>query len=137
MITGRDSRAGFSVFGALMLCYNKDMKNIELHLKEKDKQAISEFKQNILFRFPDANFILFGSKAKYQDSDFSDIDILILLNRKITTRIEEEIFGIGFEVGLQHDVVFGIIVEEDTFWNSPLAKAMPFNWMISKEGIPI
>lgn len=113
------------------------MRDTELPFKEKDKQAITKFKQNVLYRFPDASFILFGSKARNQDSDFSDIDILILLTRKITTRIEEEIFGIGFEVGLQYEVVFGIVVEEDTFWNSPIAKAMPFHWMISKEGIPI
>lgn len=106
-------------------------------IKEKDRQAIDKFKDAISLKFPEAKFILFGSKARGQDSEFSDIDILILLNREITTRIEEEIFGIGFDTGLQYNVVFGIIVEEYTFWNSSLSKAMPFHWMVSKEGIII
>jgi len=34
-----------------------------------------------------------------------------------------------------YDVVFGILVESRTFWNSSLAKAMPIHWNIDREGI--
>lgn len=112
------------------------MKN-NITLKDRDSLAINKFKNSILAKFPEAKFILYGSRARGEDTRFSDIDILVLLDRKITTRVEEDIFGIGFEVGLIYDVVFGIVVDENAFWNSPLSKAMPFHWMVSKDGIVV
>lgn len=111
--------------------------NKRLHLKKRDKEAIAEFKRQVVDNYSDARFILYGSKVKGEDTEFSDIDILILIKEKVTTSIEQKIFGIGFEVGLCYDVVFGIIVEEGSFWNSPLSEAMPFHWSVSREGIPI
>lgn len=114
------------------------MKKKDLHtLRENDKISIDEFKNSVAAKFPAAKFILYGSKARGDDNEFSDIDILVLLNQEITTKIEEEIFDIGFEIGLTYNIVFGIVVENDTFWNSPISKAMPFHWMVLKEGIKI
>jgi len=104
-------------------------------LKEKDSSALKKFKNKVLREFPDARFTLFGSKIRSQDDDFSDIDVLIILKKKVTTDLEKRIFGVGFEVGLEFGVVFGIVVEENKFWNSALAKAMPFYQNVAKEGL--
>lgn len=106
-------------------------------MKQKDKQALVELKQRIKQEFPKANFILFGSKLTGQDNEFSDIDVLVLLDRQIDTLLERRIFNLGFEVGLKYNVVFGIIVEEKTFWNSDLAKAMPLYQNVAKQGLMI
>jgi predicted nucleotidyltransferase len=79
---------------------------------------------------------LFGSKVG-QDSKFSDIDVLILLNKKINTDIEKQIFDIAFEVGLRFEVVFGIVVEESKFWKSPLSAATPFYQNVTSQGMAI
>ena len=50
-------------------------------------------------------------------------------------RLREDIFALSFEIELKYDVVFGILVESRTFWNSSLAKAMPIHWNIDREGI--
>lgn len=110
------------------------MKN-NLNLGGKDLKSIKKFKQQVLKEFLETKFILYGSKVKGIDDEFSDIDILVLLNKKITTKIEERIFDIGYEVGLEYGVVFGIVVESERFWMSPLSKAMPFHWNINREGV--
>ncbi len=106
-----------------------------MNLSEKDRSAVNELKSRILRKFPEAEFILFGSKAQGSSEDFSDIDILILLDRIIKTSLEKQIFGDAFKVELAHDIVFGIIVHSKKFWNSPLAKEMPIHWNIDKDGI--
>ena len=108
-----------------------------MNLKKKDNQSLKEFKNRVIEEFPGARFILFGSKATGRDEEFSDIDILVMLNKKVTIEIEKRIFGIGFEIGLKMEVVFGIIVEESKFWNSSLAKAMPFYQNVVKQGVAI
>ena len=114
------------------------MKSLELGIKisRKDNLSLGEFKRRVLKDFPYAKFILFGSKAKNKADKFPDIDVLVIL-KKVTTKTEEKIFEIGFEVGLKQDVVFGMVVEEEKFLNSSLAKAMPFYQNISREGVKI
>ncbi|OIN96312.1 hypothetical protein AUJ66_06735 [Candidatus Desantisbacteria bacterium CG1_02_38_46] len=106
-------------------------------LRKKDKESLNEFKEKVRKKFPEASFILFGSKVRGKDTIFSDIDILVILDREITTSIEEEVFEVGFEVGLKYEVVFGIVVEERKFWDFSLYKEMPFYQNIDREGVKI
>lgn len=105
--------------------------------RKNDQRALKEFKNAVLKQFPEARFILFGSKAREEDAKFSDVDVLVMLRRDIITDIERSIFGIGFETGLRFGVVFGIVVEQESFFNSALAKAMPFYQNIAKEGVKL
>ena len=107
----------------------------KLNLKENEKKALDELKKKITERFSDVEIILYGSKARGDADEESDIDVLILLNRDVDDRLREDIFVLSFEIELKYDVVFGILVESRTFWNSSLAKAMPIHWNIDREGI--
>lgn len=107
------------------------------YLTEKETQAVREFQTRILGEFAEARFILFGSKIKGGSDEFSDIDILIILEREVNTAVEGKIFDIGFDVDLKWEVVFGIIVEEAGFFNSAMAKAMPLYQNIEDAGVII
>ena len=111
--------------------------NLLLRLKEKEVRALKELKEELLKRFSDAEIILYGSKARGDDKEFSDIDVLVLLDREINNSLEEEIFSTAFQIELKYDVIFGIIVYSKKFWNSKLGNAMPIHWNIDKEGMPI
>ena len=113
----------------------KDQK--ELQLLEKEKKAIRELKRKVLEIFPEAEFILYGSKARGDNEEFSDVDILIILDREITRIIEKEIFDIAYDIELENDMVFGLIVESKAFWDSELGRSMPLQWNIDREGIKI
>ncbi len=114
------------------------MKSItNLKLKENEINALNELKERLLQSFPDAEIILYGSKARGDYEEFSDIDVLVLLKREINNSLEEKIFSLAFKIELKYDVVIGIIVYSKNFWNSDLGKAMPLHWNIDKEGIPI
>lgn len=89
----------------------------------------------VLQRFPDTLIILYGSKARGDFEDESDIDLLFLVNSQVTSKLEEEIFDLSYDFELKYDVVFGEIVENKDFWNSPLANAMPLHWNIDRNGV--
>lgn len=109
----------------------------ELNLKENEIRALKELKQRLLKDYPDAEIIFYGSKARGDFDEESDIDILVLLNREVDDYLREEIFSMSFKVELKFDVIFGVLVESKEFWNSDLARAMPIHWNIDKEGIPV
>jgi len=108
-----------------------------MNLKHNEKCAIQLFKEEVLKLYPEAGFTLFGSKARGDDVDSSDIDMLVVLKRNITTAIETSIFDEGFESGLKYNVVFGIVVEEDSLWTSSVSKATPFYQNVHREGVSI
>ena len=97
--------------------------------------ALSELKERLLQRFSDVEVIIYGSKARGDDEELSDIDLLILVESQINRNLKEEITEITYDIELKYDVVFGIIVENRDFWKSPLANAMPLHWNIDRDGV--
>jgi predicted nucleotidyltransferase len=109
----------------------------KISLTENEKNALRELKERILERFPNAEIILYGSKARGDSNKESDIDLLILVESLVNTKLEEEIFHISYQIELKYELVFGEIVENKDFWNTPLANAMPLHWNIDREGVHI
>ncbi len=106
-------------------------------LKRNETSALKEMKRRLLLKFPNVEIILYGSKARGNYQKFSDIDLLILIDKQVTSKIKEDIIRIAYDLELQFDVVFGIVIENKDFWSSSLGQAMPFHRNIEKDGIPI
>ena len=115
--------------------FNKTLRKKEL--RKNEKEALKELKKKIIEKFPEAKIILYGSKARGDSGKESDIDLLILVESNLNAKIEEEIYHISYEIELKYDVVFGEIIENKNFWDTPLANAMPLHWNIDREGISI
>ena len=87
------------------------MRNIkELNLKNNEKRALQELKTRLHENFLEVEIILYGSKARRDDGEFSDIDVLVLLDREVNNSLEEKIFSTAFQIELECDVIFRIIV---------------------------
>lgn len=109
----------------------------QLKLKENEQKALQQLKQRLLERYPATEIILYGSKARGDFSEESDIDLLILFDLPLNSKFEEGITRITFDIELEYDVIFGKIIENKKYWKSSLANAMPLHWNIDKEGIHI
>ncbi len=100
--------------------------------------AIEELKDSLKERFGKGiELFLFGSVARGESSESSDVDILVLLKNPVSTVIEEEIFDIAYEIGLEYDIVFGIIVYTKKQWNRLSNIQSPLIVEIKKEGVKI
>jgi len=106
-------------------------------LKENEVGALRELKKTLANKFNGADLILYGSKARGDFAEFSDLDVLVLTETEINNDLEEEIFNISFKIELKYDVIFGIVVYPKVFWNSDLGNSMPLHWNIDKEGINV
>ncbi len=70
----------------------------------KSKKILTKIKKSILKEAPDAKIYLYGSYARNEESQMSDLDILILLQQnEITSSLERKInyplYDIEFDTG--------------------------------------
>jgi predicted nucleotidyltransferase len=114
--------------------YMRTLEEIKV-LKKNEKEALSELKSQLKQRIPDAEIILYGSKARGDSEELSDIDLLILIDKKVDRKLKEKIVDIRYDIELKYDVVFGLVIENKNFWDSSLANAMPFHKNVEREGI--
>ncbi len=114
------------------------MKSIkDLKLKNTEIQAINELKKRVLSLYPDAEIILFGSKARGDYSKDSDIDILILLDTEVNSKLEEKIIGDIYDIELKYELLFGLLILNKNYWYKDY-KGNPFlRENIVREGMMI
>lgn len=101
----------------------------------KHRDLLPEIKTLVNRVAPGAEVILFGSVARGQEKDDSDVDILILLNEENVNwrerdRIKDSLLDLEIETG----IVIGTLVRTRKEWeNSPLVS--PFMINVTNEGI--
>lgn len=103
-------------------------------MREKDRISIEKLKEkiNTIFGSRVVGFRLFGSKARGDYSEFSDIDILMVI--KNLTREEEEIIReIDAEISLEEEVVISSIIYDEERYKA--CSELPFLTAVMKEGV--
>ena len=97
-------------------------------LLEKVKQAIRQME-------PDAEIILYGSRAREDSRAESDWDFLILVDGSVNDERTDRIRHRLYEIEWESDEVLCCIVRSREEWNSPLWESMPFHQNVELEGI--
>ena len=106
--------------------------------EENIKRALARLKKVLTNRFgSDVELYLFGSVARNDYEPDSDIDVLILFPGEVDTELKEEIFGAAYDVELEHNVVFGIIVRSKDYWMSEKSMVTPFHQNLQRESLRI
>ncbi|MBU1518404.1 MAG: nucleotidyltransferase domain-containing protein [Planctomycetes bacterium] len=86
---------------------------------------------------PEADIILFGSRARGQAKEYSDYDFLILVDQKADLKLSEKILDQIYPIELETEAMISFVVQNRSVWNSPLSRAMPFHKNIDREGIQV
>jgi predicted nucleotidyltransferase len=97
-------------------------------LLECVKQAIREME-------PNAEIILYGSRARKDSDAHSDWDFLILLDGPVNDERIDKIRHRLYEIEWECDEVLCSIVRNRKEWNSPLYNSMPFHQNVELDGI--
>ena len=99
-----------------------------MELSTRERDVLSSLTRTLRSRFGATEVILYGSAARGQLDDESDIDLLVVLP-KIDWEMQKEIIAVCFEAELQCDRIFSAIcytteeMEHSPLRSSPLVLA--------------
>ncbi len=104
------------------------------------RSIINELQNHLRALFPQDDFdvILFGSYARNEAQEGSDIDVMFLVNapRQTIAQRHWQIGEAAAEVLMEHGVVVSPIVENRDYFNA-YAHLLPFFRSIRREGVRI
>lgn len=106
-------------------------------MKNSDKQILEKFKSLLLQKLDVHQVILFGSRARGDSTEYSDVDVLVVLNSETNESDLEFVSNCGWEVGFEHGVVIVPIVYTRAAWENSPERSSLLAQAIEKEGVRI
>lgn len=106
-------------------------------LTPEQSQALALIQRRLREKFRVEAMMLYGSVARGEADDESDIDLLILTQNQLSRLERHQITGIVFEVNLEYGTNFSTLVATRDSWESGLPSVLPIRQQILKEGIAV
>ena len=104
------------------------------HARAADTELLRRCKQAIRSVVPDADVILYGSRARGDAADDSDYDLLVLVDRRADPAIHKRLISSIFPLE-ENGAVLTLSVHNRDRWNSELYRAMPFHEDVDRDGV--
>ena len=102
-----------------------------------DVELLRQCAQAIRQVVPDADVILYGSRARGDANAYSDYDILVLTDGPgdipVHKRMIESIYPLELDTG----AVLTLAIYNREQWDTPLYRAMPFHKNVDREGVQL
>lgn len=106
-----------------------------LSLDKNDRLAIEAAVRLLSQQFPVKQIILYGSKVTGQDTNESDIDLLVLTDYSLPWQDRNAIIDALFEVELTYDVVISPLVVPFNEWRAGYYTLLPIHYEIEQHGV--
>lgn len=110
---------------------------LQAAVSDREREALSAAAALLKRRFPVAQVILFGSRARGEGGSESDLDLLVLTTRPLDWRERGQIVDALFDVELSHDVVLSPLIVPDIEWRRGAYAVLPIHAEVGRDGVAI
>jgi len=111
------------------------MKSFEnISLMKNETEAIKAAIRMLKSEFSVSKVILFGSKARGDHDEHSDIDLLVVASSLLHWKEEKAIVGALFDIGMKYDVIFSPLFTSVDEWENGIFAEFPVYREISRDG---
>lgn len=115
------------------------MKRLEdVKLASNERVALAEIRRRLFDELSIEQIILFGSVARGEADEESDIDLLVVTTEPMTlNERHEKITDTITEVNLQYDTNFSTRVVDKHAWEEGVFRVLPIKREVLVDGIPV
>jgi len=106
----------------------------KISLVKREREAIEEAARLLKSQFSIGQVILFGSKARRDYDEHSDIDLFLIASRPLHWREEKAVVEALFDIGMKYDVIFSPLFATADEWGNGSFKAFPIYQEITRDG---
>ena len=111
------------------------MKSFEsASLMKNENEAIEAAIRMLKSEFSVSKVILFGSKARGDHEEHSDIDLLVVASKLLHWKEEKAIVEALFDIGMEYDVIFSPLFTSVDEWENGMFREFPVYQEISRDG---
>ena len=103
-------------------------------LMKNEREAIEAAIRMLKSEFSISKVILFGSKARGDHDEHSDIDLLVVASKLLHWKEEKAIVGALFDIGMEYDVIFSPLFTSVDEWENGIFTEFPVYQEISRDG---
>ena len=108
-----------------------------IHLTSWQEQALTELLHRLYDQFHVVSVILYGSVARGEADEESDIDLLILTAKPLSRPARHDITDVVFDVNLRYGTNCSTLVLDQHAWESGAIAVLPLKEAILEDGIPL
>lgn len=106
-------------------------------LTDSDRNTVEELAALLPSRWPVDSLVLYGSKARGDDTPESDIDLLVLTGRPLAPEEIGELRAVSRRIGLTHGTWPELYIRTSEDWWRGVYQAAPIRKEIDAEGVTI
>lgn len=111
------------------------MKSFEsVSLMKNESEAIEAAVKMLKSEFSVIKVILFGSKARGDHDEYSDIDLLVIASKLLHWKEEKAIIGALFDIGMEYNVIFSPLFTSVDEWENGIFTEFSVYQEISRDG---
>jgi len=105
--------------------------------EKADKALLNRCRQAIRRVVPDADIILYGSRARGDAQEHSDYDILVLVNQPVNVALKDQILASVYPLELETGTMLTLVTYNRHQWSSLPYREMPFHRNVERDGVTL
>jgi predicted nucleotidyltransferase len=107
----------------------------DLKLDDRVRAALEAARAELNARFDIDRIVLFGSVARGEADEESDVDLLVVLKDRPDHQLENRISSMILDINLEHDTNLSALVVDRDAWDRGMISAMPIHDEVEGDGV--